>query len=180
MHLGFAKANDSRRRGTGSGRAYEAMQDLPCILGRLFNRGLPVEVTDPGGHEKGGTSMSIRDIAIVSIPVEDPERSRTFFTDQLGFVVVRDTPMGPDQRWIQVAPPNASTSLTLVTWFPNMKPGGIGGIVLETDDIDATVSDAQKRGLEMGPMQEAPWGRFVTFDDPDGNGFVIQQTAAGI
>ncbi len=123
--------------------------------------------------------MPIRDIAIISIPVSDPQRSRDFFRDRLGFEVLRDNPMGPDRQWIQLGPPGGSTSLTLVTWFEQMQPGSVTGIVLDTADLDATHAELVERGLELGEVQSAPWGRFATFDDPDGNGFVIQETAPG-
>lgn len=123
--------------------------------------------------------MPIRDISIISIPVRDPRHSRDFFRDRLGFEVLRDNPMGPDQQWIELGPPGGSTSITLVTWFEAMRPGGVTGVVLDTADLDATHTELVGRGLKLGEIQSAPWGRFVTFNDPDGNGFVIQETAPG-
>jgi predicted enzyme related to lactoylglutathione lyase len=79
---------------------------------------------------------------------------------------------------VQVAPPHAQTSITLVTWFPTMPAGAVKGTVLETDDLDADVATLTARGLRIeGGIQQQPWGRFVTFDDPDGNGIVLQETA---
>ncbi len=87
--------------------------------------------------------------------------------------------MGPGQRWVQVRPPGGETSITLVTWFADMPPGSAKGTVVETDDLDADVAAIQSRGVNIaGGIQDAPWGRFVTFDDPDGNGIVLQATAA--
>ena len=88
--------------------------------------------------------------------------------------------MGPDQRWVQVAPKGAQTSITLVTWFPTMPPGSVKGTVLETDDLDGDVAALTAGGVAIeGVIQEQPWGRFVTFDDPDGNGIVLQETSIG-
>ena len=85
--------------------------------------------------------------------------------------------MGPDQRWVQVRPPGAETSITLVTWFDTMPPGATKGTVLETDDLEADVASLGERGVTIdGGIQEMPWGRFATFDDPDGNGIVLQET----
>ena len=93
--------------------------------------------------------------------------------------VRRDGPMGPDQRWVEVAPEGGVTSLTLVTWFPTMPAGSIKGTVLETDDLDADVRRLIELGVVIeGGIQDQPWGRFVTFDDPDGNGIVLQATAS--
>lgn len=123
--------------------------------------------------------MAVTHIQLASLPVADQERALHFYVDVLGFDLVRDNPMGPDRRWVQVAPPGAQTSITLVTWFPTMPPGSTKGTVLETDDLDADVAALTARGVNLeGGVQSQPWGRFVTFDDPDGNGIVLQETAA--
>jgi len=112
------------------------------------------------------------------LPVSDQDRSRDFYVDLLGFELVADTQMGPDMRWVQVVPPGSSTAITLVTWFPTMSAGSSKGTVLETDDLDGDVEALKGRGVLIdGEIQEMPWGRFVSFDDPDGNGIVLQATA---
>lgn len=122
--------------------------------------------------------MSIYQIQLFSLPVTDQDRARDFYTGTLGFELVADTTMGPDQRWVQVRPPGGATSITLVTWFPTMPPGAAKGTVLETSDLDGDVAALRSRGVVIdADIQEAPWGRFVTFDDPDGNGLVLQATA---
>ena len=124
--------------------------------------------------------MAITHLQLISLPVADQDRSRDFYVDVLGFDLVRDNPMGPDQRWVQVAPKGAQTSIALVTWFPTMPPGSVKGTVLETDDLDGDVAALTACGVRIeGGIQEQPWGRFVTFDDPDGNGIVLQETSIG-
>ena len=87
--------------------------------------------------------------------------------------------MGPDSRLVQVAPKGAQTAITLVTWFPTMPAGSTKGTVLETTDLERDVADLTAKGVAIaGGIQEQPWGRFVTFDDPDGNGIVLQETAS--
>ncbi|MGL4650424.1 MAG: VOC family protein, partial [Caldilineaceae bacterium] len=66
---------------------------------------------------------------------------------------------------------------TLVTWFDAMPPGSLTGMVLETDDIEAEVAGLRERGFETPAVEEQMWGRFVTFQDPDGNSWVLQQNA---
>jgi catechol 2,3-dioxygenase-like lactoylglutathione lyase family enzyme len=123
--------------------------------------------------------MTISQVQLFSLPVTDQDRARDFYVDTLGFELVADTAMGPDQRWVQVRPPGSVTSVTLVTWFPTMPAGALKGIVLESDDLDGDVTVLRTRGVMIDAgIQEAPWGRFVTFDDPDGNGFVLQTTTA--
>jgi len=122
--------------------------------------------------------MKIRRLAIVSIPVRDQERSKAFYRDVLGFQLLVDRPFQGDVRWIQLAPPGAETAITLVTWFEEMPPGCVQGLVLETDDIEGAHRVLSERGLQLDPIDSAPWGRFTTFGDPDGNGWVLQQSAA--
>ena len=122
--------------------------------------------------------MSITHIQLFSVPVTNHDRARTFYVDRLGFDLISDRPMGPDGRWVQVAPKGAQTSITLVSGFETMPPGSVKGIVLETDDLVADVAALRDRGVEIeGDVEEAPWGRWVTFDDPDGNGIILQATA---
>lgn len=114
-----------------------------------------------------------------SLPVRDQDRARDFYVNVLGFGLVRDNPMGPDARWVQVTPKGAQTAITLVTWFPSMPPGSVKGTVLETDNLDGDVADLTAKGVEIEQgIQVEPWGRFITFDDPDGNGIVLQETSA--
>lgn len=123
--------------------------------------------------------MRINRIDIVSIPVRDQQAAKSFYKDILGFAVVRDNPMGPDRRWVELAPRGAETSITLVTWFEDMPPGAVQGMVLDTDDIEVTHTELKARGLEISSVEEAPWGKYATFADPDGNGWVLQQAAPG-
>jgi catechol 2,3-dioxygenase-like lactoylglutathione lyase family enzyme len=121
--------------------------------------------------------MGITAVQLFSLPVSDPSRARDFYVDVLGLELVADTEMGPGMRWIQVRPPGARTSITLVTWFDTMAPGSVKGTVLETDDLDAEIVRLRGLGVAIpGDVERAPWGRYVTFDDPDGNGIVLQET----
>src|SRR5262249_31713251 len=118
--------------------------------------------------------MTITQVQVLSWPVRDQDRSREFFVDVLGFELIRDNPFGAGQRWIEVGPKGAATSLTLVTWSDQMPPGSAQGLVLETDDVDADAAALAARGVELSPIDEQPWGRYTTFTDPDGNGIVLQ------
>ncbi|MFG1711051.1 VOC family protein [Nonomuraea sp. M3C6] len=120
----------------------------------------------------------ISHIQLLSLPVADQDRARDFYVNVLGFDLVRDNPMGPDQRWVEVGPKGGQSTITLVTWFPTMPPGSVKGLVLETGDLDTDVAELTARGVHIPDgIQQQPWGRFVTFDDPDGNGIVLQATA---
>lgn len=118
-------------------------------------------------------------IQIVSIPVSDQASAKRFYEDILGFDVVRDNPMGPDQRWVELKPQGGGPSITLVTWFDSMPPGSSQGLVLNTDNIDEARAVFAERGLAVSAIEAAPWGRFSTFKDPDGNGWVLQGPPQG-
>jgi catechol 2,3-dioxygenase-like lactoylglutathione lyase family enzyme len=122
--------------------------------------------------------MTIRNVQLLSVPVSDQDRARDFYVDILGFDLVTDTELAPDMRWVMVKPPQGQTALTLVTWFPTMAAGSLKGTVLETDDLDADVERLSGLGVSIANgIEDAPWGRFAQFDDPDGNGIVLQATA---
>ena len=121
--------------------------------------------------------MTISHVQLLSLPVSDPERALGFYAGVLGFDVVHDTAM-PVGRWLQVRPPGAQTSVTLVTWFDSMPPGSLRGLVLESDDLDRDVEELGRRGVTFDDgIRKEPWGRYATFADPDGNGLVLQSTA---
>ena len=123
--------------------------------------------------------MPISNDKVLSLPVSDQDRSINFYVDVLGLELLSGASMGPSMRWVQVALKGATTSITLVTRFPSMSPGSLNGLVLETDALDSDVALLRSKGVVIeGGIQEQPWGRFVTFDDPDGNGIVLQESSA--
>jgi len=116
----------------------------------------------------------IESIAIISVPVADQDRAKSFFVEKLGFSLIADEST-EDMRWVQVGPEGSSTSFTLITRFEEMKPGSMRGAVLSTADIDAAHAELTARGVAIDEIKERPWGRSATFEDDDGNGFVLQQ-----
>ena len=114
-------------------------------------------------------------IAIVSMPVSDPIKARDFYRDVMGFNLLRDEAMGPDMCWIQLQPKDGGSTIALVTWFENLKPGGQQGLMLGIDDVDAEYARLTGMGVELTPVDEQPWGRFTMLKDPDGNGWILTQ-----
>jgi catechol 2,3-dioxygenase-like lactoylglutathione lyase family enzyme len=119
--------------------------------------------------------MAIRSISVVSVPVTDPDRSRDFYVELLGFAVRSDASFGDGQRWLELEPPGGGTRITLVTWFDRMPPGSQQGLVLSSDDIEADVRALRGRGIDLPDPEHQPWGTFSTFSDPDGNAWVLVQ-----
>lgn len=123
--------------------------------------------------------MAITGIEVMSVPVTDQERAKKFYADVLGFTVEMDAAISDGMRWVMLRPPGAGSAITLVNWLEDMKAGCLRGIVLGCDDIEQAVADLIARGLAFNEdtTAEAPWGRWRTFADPDGNGWVLQQTS---
>jgi catechol 2,3-dioxygenase-like lactoylglutathione lyase family enzyme len=121
--------------------------------------------------------MALTNLSVVSVPVSDQDRAKRFYADTLGFSVDIDSSFGDGMRWVMLRPPGSGTAITLVTWFETMPAGSLKGSVLSCDDLDKTLPDLAARGVRFNEdeVQEAPWGRWKTFDDPDGNGWVLQQ-----
>src|ERR1700689_463123 len=118
--------------------------------------------------------MTISKVQVVSVPVSDPDRSKDFYVNVLGMELLQDMPMGESLRWIQVRPKGSEASITLVTWFDSMAPGSLKGLVLETLDMEGAIAELATRGFVIeGEIDEQPWGRFIMFEDPDGNGIVL-------
>lgn len=116
-------------------------------------------------------------ISVLSIPVLDQDRAKQFYAGVLGFQVIMDNPFGEGMRWVMLRPPGGGPAITLVTWFPEMRPGSVHGTVLSVPDIAQAVAEMGRRGLavDAAKIEEAPWGRWVTIEDPDGNRWVVQE-----
>jgi catechol 2,3-dioxygenase-like lactoylglutathione lyase family enzyme len=119
-------------------------------------------------------------ISVISVPVSNPEKSKAFYVEALGFVVEMDQ-ASPGMRWVMLRLPGTETAITLTTWFETMPAGSLRGTVLSVPDIEAVAADFRSSGLidEDTEIESAPWGRWVTIEDPDGNGWVVQQDAEG-
>jgi catechol 2,3-dioxygenase-like lactoylglutathione lyase family enzyme len=116
-------------------------------------------------------------ISIISVPVRDPERSKAFYVEKFGFDVMSDVQVETGERWVILKPTGSEAAITLVTWFKSMKPGSIKGLVLAVESIERAIADMRRRGMPITSetIQEAPWGRWISVEDPDGNGWIVQQ-----
>ncbi len=121
--------------------------------------------------------MALTNLQVVSVPVSDQERAKQFYVGMLGFAEEIDASFGESMRWIMLRPPGSGTAVTLVTWFETMPAGSMKGAVLGCDDLEKTLAELSALGVAFNEdeVQQAPWGRWKTFDDPDGNGWVLQQ-----
>ena len=99
-------------------------------------------------------------VSSVGVQAVDLDQAVEFYVEKLGFEKRRDERIGPDARWIELAPPGAET--VVVPFAP--------GLVFACDDILATYRELLGRGVEFteAPAEQA-WGMWAQFKDPDGN-----------
>ena len=126
-----------------------------------------------------GTATHINAVGTVIVPVSDQDRAVEFFTEKLGFEKRSDTAYGDGQRWVDVAPPGASTTVAVVPPMGETPVGGETGIAFATDDIDSDHADLRERGVDVDDeimRMGDPVPPMFFFRDPDGNRYLIVQT----
>ncbi len=117
-------------------------------------------------------------LELVAVPVSDVDRAKAFYTDQAGFVADHDHAVSDEIRFVQLTPPGSACSIAIGTGMLDTPPGSSQGLQLVVGDIQAARAELLERGVEVGEVQEFPWGSFVFFSDPDGNGWSVQQLPA--
>lgn len=120
----------------------------------------------------------IKHVAITGFPVSDQAAALDFWVNKVGFEKRRDDPYGEDTRWIEVAPPGATTRIVLSPASADdpVRVGGPPALVFEPDDIQATYGAMVARGVVFtDPPTLQPWGTQAVFLDPDGRSFVLVQ-----
>jgi catechol 2,3-dioxygenase-like lactoylglutathione lyase family enzyme len=129
-------------------------------------------------------------LEVVVVPVSDVDRAKRFYSEQVGFVVDVDRRMGEKFRVVQLTPPGSACSVTIGTGLVESAPGSLKGLQLVVSDIEAARAHLVERGVEVGKVQHmddgvwvdgqgGDWNSFFFFDDPDGNGWAVQQKPAG-
>ena len=114
-------------------------------------------------------------LELVAVPVSDVDRAKSFYTEKAGFVLDHDHVVSDELRFIQLTPPGSACSITIGKGISTKAPGSVEGLQLVVSDIDAARAELLERGVDVGEVQDFPWGRFVFFTDPDGNGWAVQQ-----
>ena len=117
-------------------------------------------------------------LELVSVPVSDVDRAKAFYTDQAGFNADHDHAVSDDLRFVQLTPPGSACSIAIGKGVSQMEPGSLQGLQVVVDDIETARAELAGRGVDVSEIQDFPWGRFVFFSDPDGNGWAVQQIPA--
>jgi predicted enzyme related to lactoylglutathione lyase len=114
-------------------------------------------------------------LELIAVPVSDVDRAKAFYTEQAGFNADHDHRVSDELRFVQLTPPGSACSIALGTGIVDTPPGSVQGLQLVVSDIEVAYSELSGRGVEVGDVQDFPWGRFVFFSDPDGNGWAVQE-----
>ena len=118
-------------------------------------------------------------LELVYVPVTDVDRAKAFYVDKVGFVADHDHQMSDDFRFVQLTPPGSACSISMGLGLGSTsQPGDAQGLQLVVGDIDAAHDELARRGVQVSDVQHFPWGSFVFFSDPDGNGWAVQQIPA--
>jgi predicted enzyme related to lactoylglutathione lyase len=114
-------------------------------------------------------------LELIAVPVTDVDRAKAFYVDQVGFNADHDHRVSDEMRFVQLTPPGSACSIAIGTGIMDTEPGSVQGLQLVVADADAARAHLVDRGVEVGEVQDFPWGRFVFFKDPDGNGWAVQE-----
>jgi predicted enzyme related to lactoylglutathione lyase len=119
-------------------------------------------------------------LEVVQVPVSDVDRAKRFYTEQAGFNADHDHQVNDQIRFVQLTPPGSACSIAIGTGLgAEMQPGSVHGLQLVVSDIHAARAELLERGVDVGEVQEFPWGSFVFFSDPDGNSWSVQAVPPG-
>jgi len=116
-------------------------------------------------------------IALTALLVRDYDEALAFYVGAMGFELREDTPLGPDKRWVVVAPPGASHGLLLARAVGERQRAAVGDqaggrvfLFLETDDLARDRAAFEARGVRFTePTRHEPYGTVAVFEDPYGN-----------
>jgi catechol 2,3-dioxygenase-like lactoylglutathione lyase family enzyme len=117
-------------------------------------------------------------LELIAVPVSDVDRAKAFYTDKAGFHADHDHNVSPELRFVQLTPPGSACSIAIGKGLTPVAPGSYQGLQLVVKDIDQARSELAGRGVNVSEVQSFPWGRFVFFSDPDGNGWAVQEIQA--
>ena len=117
-------------------------------------------------------------LELVAIPVSDVDRAKAFYTEKAGFNADHDHRVSDEIRFVQLTPPGSACSIAIGMGIVDTPPGSVQGLQLVVSDINAARAELLERGVEVSGVEEFPWGSFVFFSDPDGNGWAVQQLPA--
>ncbi|NML52317.1 glyoxalase [Streptomyces sp. R302] len=113
-------------------------------------------------------------LELIGVPVTDVDRAKAFY-EQVGFHPDHDVTVSEEIRFVQMTPPGSACSIAFGKGITGMAPGSLDNMQVVVDDIERAHADLTARGIDVGEIDDQPWGSFVRFADPDGNRWAVQQ-----
>jgi catechol 2,3-dioxygenase-like lactoylglutathione lyase family enzyme len=117
-------------------------------------------------------------IELIAMPVADVDVAKKFYGETLGWPVDYDQVVSDELRFVQVTPPGSACSIAFGRGISEMAPGSLRAIQVVVASADDAHADLVARGVDCSAIDDQPWGRFVTFADPDGNSWSVQELPA--
>jgi len=117
-------------------------------------------------------------LELVAVPVSDVDRAKEFYVERAGFNPDHDHAVSDEIRFVQLTPPGSACSITIGKGVTDAAPGSARGLQLVVSDIEQAHAELGGRGVDVGEIQDLPWGSFVFFEDPDGNRWAVQQISS--
>ncbi|KDQ04621.1 glyoxalase superfamily protein [Rhodococcus qingshengii] len=113
-------------------------------------------------------------LELVAIPVTDIDRAKDFYV-RLGFNADHDHTVSEDLRFVQLTPPGSACSICIGKGITDAEPGSVVGMQVVVKDIEEAEREFKSRGIDISPIDDQAWGRFIYFADPDGNKWAVQE-----
>ncbi len=126
-------------------------------------------------------------LELIVVPASDVDRAKAFYLEQVGFELLVDHRAGEDFRVVQMTPPGSACSIAVMK-VPE-RAGAVQGLHLIVEDIDAARGELAGRGIDVSDVfhfgeggqtpghdpERRDYNSFVSFGDPDGNGWLVQE-----
>ena len=117
-------------------------------------------------------------LELVFVPVSDVDRAKSFYADQVGFHADYDQQVNEQLRFVQLTPPGSACSIAIGTGLIDSEPGSLRNLQIVVEDVALARKQLIERGVQASEIDVQSWGSFVTFADPDGNTWALQQLPA--
>jgi catechol 2,3-dioxygenase-like lactoylglutathione lyase family enzyme len=114
-------------------------------------------------------------LELILLGVTDVDRAKAFYVDQVGFALDHDHIVSDDVRFVQLTPPGSACSIAIGNGLTELSPGALDNLQVVVSDIQQARAELAERGVEVSEVEVLPWGSFVSFSDPDGNRWAVQQ-----
>jgi catechol 2,3-dioxygenase-like lactoylglutathione lyase family enzyme len=128
-------------------------------------------------------------LELIVVPVSDVDRAKAFYLDKLGFELIVDHSPNDAFRIVQMTPTGSSCAVAFGKGLQDGEPGSTKGLHLVVNDIEAARAELVERGAPVSELfhfedgaqaegadaERSDYNTFFSFDDPDGNAWLVQE-----